>query len=87
MSRLNVPDEWDRAELTGRMYEAIDLETAIRDGRFASLNELADCLADQSKLMNPALRCHIWVMHADKPGCLDLNRTIARTRPRQRSPI
>ena len=87
MPRLNMPDEWDRAELTGRMYEAIDLETVIRDGRFASLGELADCLTDQSELMNQALRCRTWIMHADKPGCPDLHRTIARTRPRARSPI
>ena len=87
MSRLNVPDESDRAELAGRMYESIDLETAIRDGRFASMDELADHLKDQSELMRQVLRCRMWVMNPDQPAFLDLKRTVARSRPSKRSMI
>lgn len=87
MSRLNVPDDSDRAELVGRMYESIDLETAIRDGRFTSMDELADHLKDQSELMSRALQCRTWVMNPDQPACLDLKRTVARLRPNKRSLI
>lgn len=87
MTRLNIPDERDRDELSGRMIEAIDIEVAIRSGRFSSLDELADWLAEQSHLMSQARRCDTWVMDSDKTDCLDLSETLAYARPGRRSTV
>lgn len=87
MPTFNVPDDHDRAELAGRMCEAIDIETAIRAGRFGSLDELADWLAEQSDLMNRVQACDLWLMSVDQPECLDLQRTVDRSQRPERSRV
>lgn len=71
------PDETDKHEIAGRMYEATDLLMAIENGSLTSIDEIKARLSDSSRKMGEVLKLDTWV-YSD---CyLDLNETIARSK-------
>lgn len=70
-----TPDEAEKHEMAGRMYEAVDLQLAIENGH---LNSVEDILA-RPKLnadrLSKVLKLDTWVSSEDRL-CLDLVETI-----------
>jgi hypothetical protein len=75
--KSKTPDEADKHEIAGRMYEATDLLMAIENGSLTSIDEIKARLSDSSRKMGEVLKLDTWVYSG---CCLDLNETIARSK-------
>jgi HPt (histidine-containing phosphotransfer) domain-containing protein len=55
-TKTRPADESDLSELSGRMYQSIEIQMGIEEGRFKSLSDLAKYLKTQSVQLNSTIQ-------------------------------
>ena len=55
-TKTRPADESDLSELSGRMYQSIEIQMGIEEGRFKSLSDLTKYLKTQSVQMNRTIQ-------------------------------
>lgn len=75
--RVYTPDETDKHEMAGRMYEAVDLQRAIENGHLNSVDEILQRLRLNADRLSEVLKLDTWMSSEDRL-CLDLVETIQR---------
>jgi hypothetical protein len=75
--KVYAPDETDKHEMAGRMYEAVDLQCAIENGHLNSIEEILGRLKLDADRLSEVLKLDTWVSSEDRL-CLDLVDTIHR---------
>ncbi|RCW64021.1 hypothetical protein DET61_11662 [Marinobacter nauticus] len=73
--KIYTPDETEKHEMAGRMYEAVDLQLAIENGHFNSVEEILERLKLNADRLSKVLKLDTWVSSDDRL-CLDLVETI-----------
>ena len=73
--KIYTPDETEKHEMAGRMYEAVDLQLAIENGHFNSVEEILERLKLNADRLSKVLKLDTWVSSEDRL-CLDLVETI-----------
>lgn len=77
--KVYTPDETDKHEMAGRMYEAMDIQLAIENGHLTSVDEIIARLNRDSNQLSQVLKLDTWVSSEDRL-CLDLPETINRAK-------
>lgn len=77
--RVKTPDDDDKREMAGRMYEICDLQRAIEGGQFKSLEEVLSYAVEQVKELQAVLELPQWIMTDN--CCLDVKATIEQIKP------
>lgn len=77
MSRSVVPDNEDKREMAGRMYEALDIARAIESGQLNTLNEVLTALNQSADSLNKLLKCEIWIVGDN--SCVDIPASMSIT--------
>ena len=75
--KVYTPDETDKHEMAGRMYEAADIRLAIENGYLNSVEEILERLKLDEDHLCQVLKLDTWISSEDRL-CLDLVETIQR---------
>lgn len=75
--KVRNPDEGDKCEIAGRLYEAIDIQRAIEIGQLTSVPEILSRLKQDENLLGQILNLDSWVFSEDG-FFIDLEKTIHR---------
>lgn len=75
--KVYTPDETERHEMAGRMYEAVDIQLAIENGDLVTVDEILARLKRDSNQLSQVLKLDTWISSEDRL-CLDLPETIHR---------
>lgn len=76
--KVYTPDETEKHEMAGRMYETVDLQLAIENGHLNSVEEILERLKLNADRLSKVLKLDTWVSSEDRL-CLDIVETIQRT--------
>lgn len=69
-----IPDENDKHEIAGRMYEAVDLQIAIENGNLKTVADVLKTVKQASEGLSKVLNCSKWVYNDN--CCLDIQATL-----------
>ena len=82
--RIITPDEDDRREMAGRLYETIDLLKAIEAGRLQTLEQVVVWAQEASQGLLALMELSQWVMN--ERCCVDIAASIQRAYESSRQP-
>lgn len=74
MGSIQAPTAEDKSELCGRIYEAVDIVSAIEQGYVKTMDDLLVMLKQRSENFSKVMECGKWV-HDDN-SCLDCSATL-----------
>lgn len=72
--KLKTPEADDKSEISGRMYEACDLQMAIEGGHLKTIDDVLAWAKDHAAGLNALMQLPVWVI-ADN-ACVDIQASI-----------
>lgn len=75
-SNLKIPNENDKHEMAGRMYEALDIQRAIESGQLNAIEDVLQAVKRSAASLDSLLKAEAWVVN--ESGCCDIPASIRR---------